>query len=239
MRLGMVRHFMRLCVLLVAGSTATLAFGQNANTGEIKGLVQDSTGAVVEGVKVTIINVQTGVSIVSATNSAGIYDVPSVPTGLYTVSFSKAGFKEFVRKGVTLEIQTIAVDGTLQVGSINEQMVVVAETPLVETETSDQRVDISTHAIEAAPIVGTDWRAEMIQLIPGVNTGGGAGEANGQAAGSTAHSPTTSFFYRTVGRQPLPEISTAAITTCPLMRLARSASIQPMRLRSMEAASLP
>src|ERR1700734_4521660 len=183
MRLGMVRHFMRLCVLLVAGSTATLAFGQNANTGEIKGLVQDSTGAVVEGVKVTIINVQTGVSIVSATNSAGIYDVPSVPTGLYTVSFSKAGFKEFVRKGVTLEIQTIAVDGTLQVGSINEQMVVVAETPLVETETSDQRVDISTHAIEAAPIVGTDWRAEMIQLIPGVNTGGGAGEANGQAAG--------------------------------------------------------
>jgi hypothetical protein len=183
MRLRMVRHFGRVCVLLVAGLTATFAFGQNANTGEIKGTVQDSSGAVVEGVKVTITNVGTGVSIVSATNAAGIYDVPSVPTGLYTVTFSKAGFKEFVRKGVTLEIQTIAVDCTLQVGSINEQMVVIAETPLVETETSDQRVELNTHAIEAAPIVGADWRAEMIQLIPGVNTGGGAGEANGQAAG--------------------------------------------------------
>jgi hypothetical protein len=179
----MVRHFGRICFLLAAGLTATLAFGQNANTGEIRGTVQDSTGALVEGVKVIITNVETGVNIVSATNSAGIYDVPSVPTGLYTITFSKTGFKNFVRKGVTLEIQTIAVDGTLQVGSISEQVVVTEETPLVETETSDQRVDLDTAAIRTAPIVGTDWRAEMIQLIPGVNTGGGAGEANGQAVG--------------------------------------------------------
>ncbi|MFZ0814423.1 MAG: TonB-dependent receptor, partial [Candidatus Sulfotelmatobacter sp.] len=183
MRLGMVRHFVHICVLLVAGLAATFAFGQNANTGEIKGTVQDSTGAMLAGVKVTITNVQTGVNIVSVTNSAGIYDAPSVPTGEYTIKFSKAGFKEFVRQGLTLAIQTIAVDGTLQVGSVNEHVVVTAETPLVETETSDQRVDLNTAAIRAAPIVGTDWRAEMIQLIPGVNTGGGAGEANGQAAG--------------------------------------------------------
>ncbi|MGA1984627.1 MAG: carboxypeptidase regulatory-like domain-containing protein [Candidatus Sulfotelmatobacter sp.] len=178
-----IRHFGSIAWLLAAILSASLAFGQNANTGEIRGTVQDSTGAFVEGVKVTITNVETGVNIDSATNSAGIYDVPSVPTGLYTITFSKAGFKNFVRKGVTLEIQTIAVDGTLQVGSISEQVVVTEETPLVETETSDQRVDLGTHAIEAAPIVGTDWRAEMIQLIPGVNTGGGAGEANGQAVG--------------------------------------------------------
>ncbi|MGB6803906.1 MAG: carboxypeptidase-like regulatory domain-containing protein, partial [Candidatus Sulfotelmatobacter sp.] len=139
MRLGMVRHFGRLFVLLVAGLTATFAFGQNANTGEIRGMVQDTTGAVIGGVKVTILNVRTGVSIVSVTNSDGIYDVPSVPTGEYMVTFSKAGFKEFVRKGLTLEIQTIAVDGTLQVGNVSEQLVVTAETPLVETETSDQR----------------------------------------------------------------------------------------------------
>jgi hypothetical protein len=181
MRLGMVRHFGRVFVLLVAG--ATFAFGQNANTGEIRGIVQDSTGAVVEGVKVTITNVGTGVNIVSVTNSDGIYEVPSVPTGAYTVTFSKAGFKDFVRQGLTLEIQTIAVDGRLEVGSTNEQVVVTAETPLVETETSEQHVDLDTRAIETAPIVGTDWRAEMIQLIPGVNTGGGAGEANGQAVG--------------------------------------------------------
>jgi outer membrane receptor protein involved in Fe transport len=183
MRLGTVRRFGRFLVLFVAGLTATFGFGQNANTGEIKGTVQDTTGAIVGGVKVTITNVGTGVSIVSTTNSDGIYDAPSVPTGLYTVTFSKAGFKEFVRKGVTLEIQTIAVDGTLQVGSANEQVVVTAETPLLETETTEQHLDLSTAAIQAAPIVGTDWRAEMTQLIPGVNNGGGTGTASGQSIG--------------------------------------------------------
>jgi Carboxypeptidase regulatory-like domain/TonB-dependent Receptor Plug Domain len=183
MRFETIRHLGCIRVLLAAGLMASLAFAQNANTGEIRGMVQDSTGAAIEGVKVTITNVDTGVSIPSTTTSAGIYDAPSVPTGSYTVTFSKAGFKDLVRKGITLQIQTIAVDASLQVGSIREQIVVTEEAPLVESETSDQHIDLSTAAVRAAPIVGTDWRAEMIQLIPGVNTGGGAGEANGQAVG--------------------------------------------------------
>lgn len=183
MRFEMIRHFRRIGLLLVIALAARVVLGQNANTGEIRGLVQDSTGAVVEGVQVRITNVDTGVSIVSTTTSAGVYDAPSVPTGSYTVSFSKAGFKDFVRKGVVLQIQTIAVDGTLQVGNASERIEVTAETPLVESETSDQHVDLSTAAIHAAPIVGTDWRAEMTQLIPGVNAGGGTGEAAGQQVG--------------------------------------------------------
>jgi len=178
-----VRKTSRVWLLLIIGLISHLALGQNANTGEIRGLVQDSTGAVVEGVKVTITNVDTGVSEALITNAAGIYDAPSVPTGSYTITFSKAGFKDFVRKGVVLEIQTIAVDCTLQIGNTSERIEVTAETPLVETETSEQHVDLGTAAIRNAPIVGTDWRAEMIQLIPGVNTGGGAGEANGQSVG--------------------------------------------------------
>jgi outer membrane receptor protein involved in Fe transport len=179
----MIRRFGRIGVLLATVLTASLVFGQNANTGEIRGTVQDSTGAVVEGVKVTITNVETGVSIVSTTTSAGIYDAPSVPTGSYTVTFSKAGFKDLVRKGIILQIQTIGVDASLQVGSANERVEVTSETPLVETETSDQHVNLNSAAIHAAPIVGTDWRAEMTQLIPGVNAGGGTGEAAGQQIG--------------------------------------------------------
>jgi hypothetical protein len=170
-------------LIFLAAFTASLTLAQNANTGEIRGTVQDSTGAVVSGAKVTIINVDTGVSTVTTTTSAGFYDVPSVPTGSYTITFEKTGFKDFVRKGVSLEVQTIGVDATMQVGSINEQIVVTEESPLVETETSGQHVDLGTVAIENAPIVGTDWRAEMTELIPGVNNGGGTGQANGQAIG--------------------------------------------------------
>jgi hypothetical protein len=179
----MVRHFGRIFVLLVGGLTATFAFGQNANTGEIKGTAMDSTGAIVSGVTVTILNVQTGVSTIVTTNGEGIYDVSAVPVGLYKVTFSKTAFRSFVREGITLEIETIEVDGRLQVGSVSEQVVVTGEAPLVEAETSDQHVNLSTEVVSTAPIVGTDWRAELVQLIPGVNTGGGAGEINGQGVG--------------------------------------------------------
>ena len=172
-----------LVALLALTLAAASAFGQNANTGEIKGTVTDPSGAVVAGCTVTITDVQTAVNTVTTTNSAGIYDSPSLPIGLYRIAFSKAGFKSFVREGITLQIQTIAVDATLPVGAISQEVVVTAATPVLETETSDQHVDLSTEAVRNAPIVGTDWRAEMIQLIPGVNTGGGAGEANGQQAG--------------------------------------------------------
>jgi outer membrane receptor protein involved in Fe transport len=184
MKTDTLRKYGQFCLLLSVVLLLThFVLGQNANTGEIKGTATDPSGAVISDVKVTITNVQTGVMTSVTTNSDGIYDVPAVPVGMYKVTFSKAGFRNLVRDGITLEIQTIAVDGALQVGSTSEQVVVTGEAPLVETETSDQHVNLSTEAIRSAPIVGTDWRAEMVQLIPGVNTGGGAGEANGQAVG--------------------------------------------------------
>jgi len=178
-----VGKYGRTCLLLIAALTASYAFAQNANTGEIKGTVSDSSGAVVPGVTVTITNVQTGLATVLTTNSSGIYDAPSTPVGQYKITFSKQGFRNLVREGLTLQVQTVAVDATLQVGTTAEQIVVNAEIPLVETETSDQHVNLGSEAIRTAPIVGTDWRNEMIQLIPGVNNGGSVGEANGQGVG--------------------------------------------------------
>ena len=190
MRWETIGNYGRMGLLLLAASLTTgLAFGQSANTGEIKGTVVDSSGAVVAGATVTITDVQTGVSTVTTTNSDGIYDAPSIPIGQYKVTFSKAGFRTFVREGLALQIQTIAVDATLQVGTTTESVVVNAEASLVETETSDQHVNLSTEAIRTAPIVGTDWRAEMTQLIPGVNNGGGSGMANGQAIGVNGTQP--------------------------------------------------
>jgi outer membrane receptor protein involved in Fe transport len=183
MKRDTLRKYSFIYLLLVMSFGTHLAMAQNANTGEIKGTVTDSSGAVVSGVSVAILNVQTGVSTSATTNSDGIYDVPAVPIGQYKITFSKNGFSNFVRDGITLQLQTISVDGSMKVGSISEQVVVTGEAPLVETETSDQHVNISADAIRTAPIVGNDWRAEMTQLIPGVNAGGGTGQAGGQQVG--------------------------------------------------------
>ena len=156
-----------------------LARAQNANTGELKGSVMDPSGALMPGAAVSIKNVQTGVVTATTTNQSGLYDVPFLAPGSYTVTFTKEGFRGFVREGIVLQIETMEISATLQIGASAQEVVVNAAAPLVQTETTGQDVDFSTRAIDAAPIVGTDWRSEMIQLIPGVNTGGGAGQAGG------------------------------------------------------------
>ena len=173
----------RIVLTMLVMLAGTFVFGQNANTGEIKGTVTDSSGAVLPDVKVTITDLQTGISKETATNSAGIYDVPSLPVGQYKITFNKQGFRKLVREGVSLQVQTLGMDASLQVGDLEQTVVVTGEVPLLETETSDQHVNLDSQAIHNAPIVGTDWRAELVKLIPGVNNGGGAGEANGQGVG--------------------------------------------------------
>jgi outer membrane receptor protein involved in Fe transport len=177
------RNFGCLFLLVIACLVAPRAYGQNSNTGEIKGAVSDATGAVVPGVAISIKNVLTGVVTPTTSNQSGLYDVPFLAPGQYTITFSKQSFRDFVRGGIVLQIETLEISVVLQLGVSTQEIVVNSAAPLVETETTEQHVDLGSEAIGAAPIVGTDWRGGMTQLIPGVNTGGGTGEANGQAVG--------------------------------------------------------
>jgi len=117
---------------VVGGAITARALKQ----GEIRGQVVDPSNAVIADAKVTITNTTTGEKIVTATNSAGSYDVPSVPTGPYTVAVSKTGFQDFVRQDVNLESPTVAVDAKLQVGAVSEAVEVTAGAPTVETSSS-------------------------------------------------------------------------------------------------------
>ncbi len=177
MRTNGLRHAGRFAVLTLVILIASFAFGQNANTGEIKGTVTDPSGAAIAEVKVTITNVQTGVNTAITTNSAGIYDAPSVPTGEYKITFSKGGFRDFVRQGINLQVQTIAVDAQLQVGAATEEIVVTAEAPLLQTESSDQQTHFNNKAVLDAPIVGGTWFTALTKVLPGVSstTGDGVG----------------------------------------------------------------
>src|ERR1700683_3885016 len=73
------------------------ALSQNRSSGEIRGTVLDASGAVLPGVTVTLVDLNTGVKTVLTTNADGIYDSVSTRTGSYNVSFEKAGFKKLVR----------------------------------------------------------------------------------------------------------------------------------------------
>jgi hypothetical protein len=184
MKTHMFHKYAYLTLVVAVSLTISSAVGQNSNTGEIKGTVTDSSGAVVTDAVVSIKNMQTGVVTPTKTNQSGLYDVPFLELGNYSITFSKQGFSELRREGIVLHIETVQINAALQIGATTQEVVVNAAAPLVESETSGQSLSLSTQAIEAAPIVGIDWRNEMVQMIPGVNTGGGAGMAGpGQQSG--------------------------------------------------------
>ncbi len=126
-------------------------------------------------------NTHTGAVLNATTNGDGLYDFPTVPLGGYTLSFSKDGFNTFVRKGITLSLQTITINAKLDVGAVVEQVVVTSEAPLLETQTTEQQTTISEETIETVPVVGGQWLT-MTELLPGVN-GGGTQNASGQTIG--------------------------------------------------------
>ncbi len=159
--------------------------GQNTNAGEIRGTVTDASGAVIPGVVVTITNVNTGVALNLATNSAGIYNALSVQPGEYVLTFAKEGFDKTVRNPITLRVGIITVDAQLQVGSTSEAITVGDTTPLLQTESAEQSATVTSVEATELPNVGSTWW-RLTTLIPG-NVGSGDNiAANGQRGYSGA-----------------------------------------------------
>ncbi|MGD1102386.1 MAG: TonB-dependent receptor [Terriglobia bacterium] len=116
--------------LLLAGTAAAQTI-----TGSISGIVRDSSGAVVPGVKVVVTDKATNVSVTTDTNGAGVYVAPFLQSDTYRVTFSKEGFKSDVEENVPLVMnQQARVDVTLVLGSRTESVTVTATAPQLERE---------------------------------------------------------------------------------------------------------
>lgn len=177
------RWALALCFLLFVSLSA---FSQSRNTGEIRGTVS-AAGAVVPGATVTLTNIDTGETKDFVSNKDGIYDTVSTPAGNYTISFTAKGFKKLVRGPITLQVDVIAEDAALEVGSVTETVTVEAGgAPLVETETGQQGAIMDFKTISELPqsgggITGADWASFNIYL-PGA--GGTTNGRTSQAGGA-------------------------------------------------------
>ncbi len=180
-----------LAVLFLVGGSASTVLSQNANVGEIRGLVTDTSGAAMPGVQVTITEVLTGVSTRVTTNSSGTYDAPTLISGHYSITFAKRGFNTFTRNGLTLGIQVVEVDAKLSVGAVTQQVTVTAPTPVVQTQTSESSSTISSTAMMNLPNVGMTWYY-FADLIPGAAPGGNNFQGSGASINGSA--PFTSTW---------------------------------------------
>ena len=140
-------------------------------SGKVLGEVQDSTGAMVKGAKVTVINVDTGVTHEVTTGAGGEYVVTELRPGSYTVSVEMEGFKKAVQPAFKLDVnQVVRVDVTLVPGMVTEHVEVSAVEPLVESQTSSIGQVIEETQVHQLPLNGRDF-VQLAYLSPGVNQG--------------------------------------------------------------------
>jgi len=116
----MVRSFAVLWVLL----TVTCIAGAQTNTATLSGTVMDSQGAVVPDVAITISSRATGLKRQTTTNSEGLFTLPLLPPGIYSLQAQREGFSPVEVQDIELPVAgQVSQDVVLQVSGITHQNV--------------------------------------------------------------------------------------------------------------------
>ena len=189
--LGLVGVSLRwsLCASLVLAVGAP-AIAQSV-TGTLLGTVKDASGAVIAGAKVTIVNQGTGLTRTVTADDQGEYTAPSLPTGTYTVMAEQTGFKSVALSDIHVGVdQRVRMDVNLEVGSLEETVTIRAETPLVQTSSSELGTTVESEQIKTLPLNGRNF-VSLTRTVPGVLRGVPGSNIDG--AGSLAWRASASF----------------------------------------------
>ncbi|MGD0800290.1 MAG: carboxypeptidase-like regulatory domain-containing protein [Terracidiphilus sp.] len=155
--------------LVVAGCLAAVTgFAQNTNSADLRGTVTDPKGNLLAGATVTLLDIEKNLTTIYTTDGAGLYDTNSIVPDHYKVTISAPGFKSYVRGPITLEVGVETLNAQLAVGAAQEQVVVTADLPLLDTEDGSQTDTLPTETMAQLPQYGADWQ-NFINLLPGSN----------------------------------------------------------------------
>src|SRR6266581_5582124 len=164
-------------VLLISVMLSGHLVSAQVTTGTISGVVQDTSGAVIPGVSVTVKNLDTGITRTVTTDEGGRYTAPDLTLGNYEADAQLQGFQTEVRSGITLTVGRVAVvNFALMVGQLSDRVTITAEAPLVESTTSAMSSLVDARTIRDLPLNGRSWD-NLALTQPGVVTMG-AGQAS-------------------------------------------------------------
>ncbi len=162
-------------MVLVCGffivTTCLTAAAQTGATADIRGVVIDAQGAVIQGGAVVARSLATNLSRSTVSNNNGEYAIPGLPPGVYELTVEAAGFTRSVRTSLELSVgQAATIDVTLAVPGV-EQLVLVSTSPLlVEATKTEQSQTISPLHVAALPVNGRNF-FDFSLLTPNVSRG--------------------------------------------------------------------
>jgi hypothetical protein len=121
-------------VVLLVLVSACPAWAQEVAGSQLSGVVRDSSTAGVPGAEVTVTKTDTGLTRTVFTGAEGAYAIPNLPVGPYQLKVVLQGFNTYVRDGIVLQVgSNPEINVTLTIGAISEQIIVTANSTLVET----------------------------------------------------------------------------------------------------------
>ena len=156
----------QIAVSVMALALTSGAFAQGGGSVAITGTVTDPSGAVVSGAKVTVTQENTAFSREDTTNSAGEFNIPSLPPATYTVTIDATGFKKYVQNVVMLADQVRNMQIRLEVGAQTQQVTVQESAVQVDTVNPVLSQVIEHSRLVDIPLNGRN-AADLTLLVPG------------------------------------------------------------------------
>jgi len=161
----------RALAVAVAFCLSAITASAQINPSHLTGTVKDAQGAVLPGVTVTatspaLLGAQT---VTSEAN--GVYRFPNLPSGVYTVTFELQGFQTMKRENIKLDVgQTLTIDASLQIATLQESVTVTSEAPVVDTQSTAVGYVQTTAQLTGVPTSTDLWGA--LAQTPGVRMQG-------------------------------------------------------------------
>ena len=139
----------------------------------LTGTVTDPSGRVLPQTRIVAVQNATGLRRETTSSPRGTYDVPELPVGVYTVTFTHDGFQSLIFENVVEVVdQTRTLNATLAVSGGQEQIEVSSSSEQLDETSNRLGTRIEQAQIRALPLNGRNW-ATLTALVPGaVDTGG-------------------------------------------------------------------
>jgi outer membrane receptor protein involved in Fe transport len=150
----------------------------------LRGVVRDSSGAVLPNTIVTLTHLSSNVVTAVETVSEGTYQVVNLAPGEYLVEAGKTGFQKLAQTVVLQVGQRAQLDFTLNIGDVTETVTVEGITPLLNTGSGVLGEVVTQMEISRLPLAIRNWD-DLLALVPGVQGDRFTEEAGGTSAGRT------------------------------------------------------
>ena len=192
-----------LCHCLLTTLALPLAAEAQDTRGKIAGTVRDNAG-VIPGATIAITNTDTNVTQNLTTNGSGYFEAPLLNPGTYAVSVQMSGYKAIRRDGLVLGVgEQLTLPFTLEVGQITEQVIVTADTPLLDTTSVTSAARFDTRLVESLPMF-SNMPITLSRFAPGTNVNDQQTQVSQGYADNTSLSAGSGLGLPLGGTQPTP-----------------------------------